>query len=480
MDRTDESADEEKEESARDAASVTSDDSLSGADDDGDDGSDDDFLRALAAAPDVRPSLSETLTQLAHFRIEERIGRGGMGIVFRAEDEKLRRTVALKVLPQDFGTDEKRRRRFMREARVAASISHPNVATVHEIGEADGRIYIAMELVSGTTLRHRLEKGPLPIAEALRMGKEIASAAAKAHERGIAHRDLKPDNVMVSDNGTIKVLDFGLAKPTEDAPKSSTESATLTQEGGIVGTPGYMSPEQATGRALDVRTDIFSLGVMLYEMVSGTRPFRGETSMDTLIATSRDPHRKLSELDVVIPSSFERTIDRCLEKDPTARYASAKELRAALDEIDLGKKSMPPAPAPSPPRAKWTPLIAVGAVAIAGLVTWKLASGNPSAPIAPESPPPSLLVSTTPTVATTATPIPTTTATPTTTSTATSTPTAISTTTPTVASGPRVVRTQAPSATASAAPPPTATAVPPPADTASAAPGGGVIQKSPY
>jgi serine/threonine-protein kinase len=480
MDRPDETADEEKEESARDATSVASDDSIDGSGDGLDDGSDDDFLRALAAAPDVRPSRSETLTQLAHFRIEERIGRGGMGIVFRAEDEKLRRTVALKVLPQDFGTDEKRRRRFMREARVAASISHPNVATVHEIGEADGRIYIAMELVSGTTLRHRMDKGPLPIAEVLRIGKEIASATAKAHERGIAHRDLKPDNVMVSDNGTIKVLDFGLAKPTEDAPKAAAESATLTQEGGIVGTPGYMSPEQATGRALDVRTDIFSLGVMMYEMVAGERPFRGETSMDTLIATSRDPHPKLSDLDVAIPSSFERTIDRCLEKDPSARYATASELREALDAIDLGKKSMPPAPAPKP-RANRTPLIAVGAIAVAGLVTWKLASGTPTAPIEPESTAATSIALTptanpTPSATPTATPT-TATATPTATTTATATATAT-----TIATAARSgIRVAAPPIIASAAPPATATAVsPPPAESAGPSPGGGVIQKSPY
>jgi eukaryotic-like serine/threonine-protein kinase len=349
----------------------------------------DSFLRAVAEVPD-RPitnagasdSLAgiDALDRLAHFRIEEPIGRGGMGIVFRAEDEKLRRVVALKVLPRSFGDDEKRRRRFMREARLAASISDPNVATVYEIGEADGRIFIAMELVSGVTLRTKIEEG-VSVAEARRIAIEVARGVSRAHERGIAHRDLKPDNVMVSPDGAIKVLDFGLAKPTDDEHHTPGDSATLTKEGGIVGTPGYMSPEQATGRALDVRTDVFSLGVILYEMATGTRPFTGETSMDKLIATSRDEHVRASQRNPKVPASLDHVIDRCLAKEPSARFATAADLALALQEVNLD------APAPkSAPRfnVRWA---AVGALLASGVVgIWAASHGATQPPPASDPP----------------------------------------------------------------------------------------------
>jgi serine/threonine-protein kinase len=297
--------------------------------------SDDDFLRAVARAPAARPPPAETAepTRVAQFRIVERIGRGGMGIVYRAEDEKLERVVALKVLPEDFDDDASRKRRFLREARVAASLAHANVATVHEVGEADGRIFIAMELVEGRTLRHVLDGDRLAIPEALRITREIVRGVSLAHERGIAHRDLKPDNVMVRDDGVVKVLDFGLAKPVDVTPRDA-ETMSWTQEGRILGTPGYMSPEQATGRPVDVRTDVFAIGVLLYEMLTGKRPFVGDTSMDILMATSRDEPVPIRKLAPRVSPALATIVERCLAKSKDERFASAVDLLAALDTVD--------------------------------------------------------------------------------------------------------------------------------------------------
>jgi serine/threonine-protein kinase len=341
--------------------------------------SDDDFLRAVAHAPSLSPepppAEEAELTQLAHFRLNGKLGRGGMGIVYRAYDEKLDREIALKVLPGNFAEDPPRQRRFMREARLAASIAHPNVATVHEIGEASGRIYIAMELVSGTTLRRHIEAGKVPVPEAVRITKEIARGVAKAHARGIAHRDLKPDNVMVGPDGAVKVLDFGLAKPTEVSPEpQAAEPATLTQEGRIIGTPGYMSPEQATGRPLDVRTDVFSLGVVLYEMLAGKRPFVGETSMDIVIATSRDPAPPLTN----VPADLAKLVDRCLRKDPEERYANADAVLAALDAVRAT-----PDPTPARRLMMIAGALAVAIVAVAlGVRSTRAPSEQTPAPLA--------------------------------------------------------------------------------------------------
>jgi serine/threonine-protein kinase len=256
-----------------------------------------------------------------------------MGIVYRAEDEKLERVVALKVLPEDFDDDASRKRRFLREARVAASLAHANVATVHEVGEADGRIFIAMELVEGRTLRHVLDGDRLAIPEALRITREIVRGVSLAHERGIAHRDLKPDNVMVRDDGVVKVLDFGLAKPVDVTPRDA-ETMSWTQEGRILGTPGYMSPEQATGRPVDVRTDVFAIGVLLYEMLTGKRPFVGDTSMDILMATSRDEPVPIRKLAPRVSPALATIVERCLAKSKDERFASAVDLLAALDTVD--------------------------------------------------------------------------------------------------------------------------------------------------
>ncbi len=278
---------------------------------------------------------------LAHFRIEAKLGEGGMGVVYRATDERLRREVALKVLPQPLAADPERRRRFLREARAAAAVTHNNIATVLDIGEADDHVFIAMELVLGQTLRDHMAPG-LTHAEALRIATEVARGLAKAHEKGVVHRDLKPENVMVTPDGDVKILDFGLAKlldpraPSADvapmaAAPANASHVTATAEGRILGTPAYMSPEQAEGRAdIDARSDVFSFGVMLYEMLAGVRPFDGATSVAIMYAVLHREPRPLVELCPEAPGAALAVVARCLKKERAERFASAGEVLAAL------------------------------------------------------------------------------------------------------------------------------------------------------
>jgi serine/threonine protein kinase len=272
---------------------------------------------------------------LAHFHIVEKIGEGGMGVVYRATDEKLLRTVALKVLPEALAADEQRRRRLLQEARAAAAVTHPNIASVHEVGESDGRIFVAMEYVDGEVLRRRLGV-PLDLASALQIAVQIARGLAKAHRAMVVHRDLKPDNVMISDDGQVKLLDFGLAKLGEErlqAPAALAQQDTLpevTQHGHLVGTPAYMSPEQARGQSVDARTDVYALGVVLYEMLTGNRPFSGETTQDVLAAIVRDTPARVAKCNPLVPPEIDQIVARCLEKVRDARYANGEELLEAL------------------------------------------------------------------------------------------------------------------------------------------------------
>jgi len=276
-------------------------------------------------------------SQLGRYRIERKLGQGGMGTVYLAHDETLERPVALKVVRASLVDDDRYRRRLMREARVAAAVSHGNIATVYEAGEDDGRLFIAMEYVAGRTLAEVLDDGPLPARRALAVAAAIAEALVSAHAAGVVHRDLKPENTVLTDGGGVKVLDFGIARrrhPATGEPLVDPNAETaLTVEGAVMGTPGYMSPEQALGLELDHRTDIFALGVLLYEMLAGQRPFAHRTPLEAAVSVTRDEPRPLSELIDDLPAGVDEVLARSLAKDPDERYESAADLLAALAEL---------------------------------------------------------------------------------------------------------------------------------------------------
>jgi tetratricopeptide (TPR) repeat protein len=354
--------------------------------------SDDPLLRAIAHAPERTPDPDPDPApeRLGQFRIDGRLGEGGMGIVYRAEDEKLGRPVALKVLPRAMGDDDESRRRFLREARAAAAINHPNVATVYEVGEADGRVYIAMELVEGETLRDRMLRAPLTVPETLRVARAVARGLARAHARGVVHRDLKPENVMLDREGEPKILDFGIAKLREvSVGGASALARTVTQatgSGHVLGTVGYMSPEQARGANVDARSDLFSLGVLLYEALAGAAPFRGETALEVLVATTRDEPPPLAELRKDLPPGLDAIVRRCLAKSPDDRYPSAEALLDALEGLDAGRAVTGDTVLATPPRRRvgaGYALAAALALALGGLVAWhQLAPSPRSAPVA--------------------------------------------------------------------------------------------------
>ena len=273
------------------------------------------------------------------YRIERRVGAGGMGVVYRAHDAKLDRPVALKLLSAAVSANPDRLRRFRAEARAASSLNHPHIVIIHDFGDLDGRPFMVTELVEGLTLRQKLEAGAVPIREALDVAIQVSSALAAAHARGIVHRDIKPENIMIRPDGYVKVLDFGLAKLTALDSPADAESMLRTEPGMVMGTPRYMSPEQARGLETDPRTDVWSLGVVLYEMVAGRPPFVGATTADLIAAIlNADP----APLDVharQAPESLARIAAKALKKDPAARYASAADLHSALLAIRTGVES---------------------------------------------------------------------------------------------------------------------------------------------
>lgn len=291
----------------------------------------DDLLRALADTGGGDVERLVPGARLGRFRIEAILGRGGMGVVYAARDEELERDVAIKVLHERHVARAERRRRFLREAKAAAAVSHPNVAHILEVGEGPEGVYLVFEKVVGLTLRaHTRAKAPegtLPFVEILEIGRAIARGLAAAHDAGIVHRDLKPDNVLVGAAGEIKILDFGLAKWS--GPRATTEAndddhvpSVLTVEGDILGSPGYMSPEQALGQPTSLPTDVFSLGVVLFELATGERPFTGSTPMETIVATTRDAAPDPCDARrsrPALPRAFGQLVQACLSKAPSGR-----------------------------------------------------------------------------------------------------------------------------------------------------------------
>jgi serine/threonine protein kinase len=317
--------------------------------------------------------------KLGPYEILGPLGSGGMGEVYRARDSRLRRDVAVKVLSADLASDADRRSRFAQEARAASGLNHHNIVTVHDVGSADSTVYIAMELVDGKTLRDLLEAGVLPIKRVVELAYQIADGLAKAHSAGIVHRDLKPENIMVSRDGVVKILDFGLAKllKAEDG-----DGRTATRSGTVLGTVGYMSPEQAGARDLDFRSDQFSFGSILYEMATGKRAFQRNTSAETLTAIIREDAEPVQRLKPNVPAPLRWTIERCLQKDPEERYASTRDLAGDVKAIrehlseTLASGEVPKTDA-QPPMRRVTVRVVVPILALAvGMVAGALVHGG--------------------------------------------------------------------------------------------------------
>ena len=269
--------------------------------------------------------------EIGHYKVMRLLGKGGMGAVYLAADTKLDRRVALKILPPEFSRDKDRMSRFVREAKSASALNHPNIITIHEIGEADGTHFIATEFIDGKTLGEYSKANPFDYKSVLEIAIQVASALDEAHSAGIVHRDIKPDNVMVRANGLVKILDFGIAKLTAQTASDEADATviqTQTQAGMIIGTPQFMSPEQARGQTVNHQTDIFSFGVMFYEMLSGSSPFKGETVSDVIAAVLTKEPKRLTD----IPPELEEILNKTLEKDKRNRYQTAKDLLIDLQE----------------------------------------------------------------------------------------------------------------------------------------------------
>src|SRR5271169_968958 len=281
-----------------------------------------------------------TDVSISHYRGLEKIGGGGVGVVYKAEDTILGRFVALKFLSDSFANDSAALQRFRREARAASALNHPNICTIHEIGEEGGRTFIAMEFLDGETLKQLIQEGPLPVDRVIEIAIDVTHALEAAHEKGIIHRDIKPANIFITKRGGAKVLDFGLAKmvPIKELAADGDEFFLDRQQltdglGSALGTAAYMSPEQALGRQVDTRTDLFSFGITLYEMCTGRSPFAGDTTGELLISIVQQVQITPAHLNPDVPNGLARIIDRCLEKDRGLRYQHAGEIRADLKTV---------------------------------------------------------------------------------------------------------------------------------------------------
>ncbi|HEX2490454.1 MAG TPA: protein kinase, partial [Blastocatellia bacterium] len=305
------------------------------------------FIKGNALAFEARrlepEELSQTAPQLISgqrigaYKILALLGRGGMGVVYRARDERLRRDVAVKVLPASFANDADRLRRFEQEAHATSALNHPNILTIYDIGTQDGAPFIIAELLEGEELRAQLESGALPVRTSLEYAQQITTGLAAAHEKGIVHRDLKPENLFVTKDGRVKILDFGLAKLRPQEPGAVDSHAPtqrrLTDPGVVMGTVGYMAPEQVRGQETDHRADIFAFGVILYEMLSGQRPFRGDSTIEVMNAILKEEPAEFGETSAKVSPAMEKIIRRCLEKRPERRFQSASDLGFALETL---------------------------------------------------------------------------------------------------------------------------------------------------
>lgn len=323
-------------------------------------------------------------TTISHYSILEKLGEGGMGVVYKARDTHLDRFVAIKVLPAEKVGDAERKRRFVQEAKAASSLNHPNIVTIYDIGQAEHVDFISMECVSGKTLDRLIPRHGMRLDEALKYAVQIADALARAHTAGIVHRDLKPGNIMVNEHGLVKILDFGLAKLTETTPCSENESTLTmrasTEEGRIVGTVAYMSPEQAEGKKVDARSDIFSFGSLLYEMVTGERAFHGDTKASTLAAILKENPPPARQLVNGLPREVDRLVSRCLQKDINRRCQHMDDVKIVLEELkEESDSGVLGAVAVSKPKTRrgviWAVRVAA-ALVIAMVAVWLVRSRN--------------------------------------------------------------------------------------------------------